>query len=247
MLRAIASWAVCVTGAVYGQSTTPQRFEVASVKPSLSESASSSGIETGHGRLHGYNVTLKRCIMGAYGVGPHQICGGPGWLESERFEILAKAEQPVGDAELMVMLQDLLVERFKLALHRETKPMRAFVLEVAKNGPKLENAEPGESVTNTSTGNTGVTIDVQHTAMDAFAKILSRKMELPVVNHTGLEGIFHFKLQWTPESARPVDGAAMEGASIFTAIQEQLGLRLHSERTPVEILVIDHAEKPSEN
>jgi uncharacterized protein (TIGR03435 family) len=73
-------------------------------------------------------------------------------------------------------------------------------------------------------------------------------MDLPVVNRTGLEGVFNLKLQWTPESAKPIkDGAAMEGTSIFTAIQEQLGLRLRSQKAPVEILAIDHAEKPSEN
>jgi uncharacterized protein (TIGR03435 family) len=92
-----------------------------------------------------------------------------------------------------------------------------------------------------------VVIDAHHTDMDSFAKILARKMELPVVNYTALAGIFNIKLYWTPESARPSDGGAMEGASIFTAIQEQLGLRLHSQKAPVEILAIDHVEKPSEN
>jgi uncharacterized protein (TIGR03435 family) len=247
MIRAIASLAVCVSGAVYGQSAVAQQFEVASVKPSNADPSASSGIRTGHGRLDGYNVTLKRCIMGAYGVGPHQIAGGPQWLESDRFQISAKADRPIGDAELMAMLQGLLAERFKLVLHRETRTMPAFVLEVAKNGPKLEKAEAGEATTNTSTSNGGVVIDAHHTDMDFFAKILARKMELPVVNYTALAGIFNIKLYWTPESARPSDGGAMEGASIFTAIQEQLGLRLHSQKAPVEILAIDHVEKPSEN
>jgi uncharacterized protein (TIGR03435 family) len=248
MVRAIASLAVCVSGAVCGQATVAWRFEVASVKPSKADPGSSSGIKTGRGRLDARNVTLKRCIMGAYGVGPHQIFGGPDWLESDRFEILAKAEQPIDDdAALMAMLQDLLAERFKLALHRETRTIRAFVLEVAKNGHKLERAEAGEATTNTSTSNTGVIVDARKTSMDAFAKILARKIELPVVNHTSLEGGFNVKLQWTPEGARPGDGVAAEGASIFTAIQEQLGLRLRLQKTPVEVVVIDHAERPSEN
>jgi len=97
MVRAIAGLAVCVSGAVCGQSTVAQRFEVASVKPSKADPGSSSGIKTGRGRLDARNVTLKRCIMGAYGVGPHQIFGGPDWLESDRFEILARAEQPIDD------------------------------------------------------------------------------------------------------------------------------------------------------
>ena len=83
--------------------------------------------------------------------------------------------------------------------------------------------------------------------MDLFAKALAREMDLPVVNHTDLEGVFNFKLHWTPDKAMPADGRATEGASIFTAIQEQLGLRLRAEKAPVEILVIDHVEKPSEN
>jgi uncharacterized protein (TIGR03435 family) len=86
--------------------------------------------------------------------------------------------------------------------------------------------------------------------MERFAEILSRQMDLPVVNHTGLEGAFNLKLRWTPESARlakAADSAVPDGPSIFTAIQEQLGLRLHAQKVPVEVLVIDHAEKPSVN
>jgi uncharacterized protein (TIGR03435 family) len=248
MLRAIASVAVCVSGAVYAQSAVAQRFEVASVKPSSADPSSSSGIKTGHGRLDANNVTLQRCIIGAYGVGPHQISGGPDWLESDRFEISAKADRPIDDdAVLMVMLQSLLAERFKVVLHRETKTISAFVLEVARNGPKLEKAEAGEAGTSTSTSNTGVTIVAHNTDMDSFARILSRKTDLPVVNHTGLDGVFNFKLHWTPDSAKPLNDGTVEEASVFTAIQEQLGLRLRSRKAPVEILVIDHAEEPSQN
>lgn len=102
--------------------------------------------------------------MGAYGVGPHQIVGGPDWLTSSAFEISAKAETPdSGDAELMVMLQALLADRFKLVLHRENRVMPAFVLEVDKNGPKLEKATaPGESETNTSGSNAGVVISARY-------------------------------------------------------------------------------------
>jgi uncharacterized protein (TIGR03435 family) len=195
MVRAIAGLAVFVSGAVYGQSTVNQQFEVASVKPSqVDSSSSSSGIKTGHGRIDASNVTLKRCIMGAYGVGPHQISAGPAWLDSDRFEIVAKADQPVDDdAVLMLMLQGLLAERFKLLLHRETRTIPAFLLEVAKNGPRLEKAENGEATTNTSTGAGGVIIDARHADMDSFAKILARKMDMPVVNYTGLGGQLQFQ------------------------------------------------------
>src|SRR5205814_4954299 len=100
---------VCVSGAIYGQSAVGPQFEATSVRPSNADPNSSSGIGTGHGRLDASNVTLKRCIMGAYGVGPLQVSGGPDWLDSDRFEISAKADQPINDdAVLMVMLQSLL-------------------------------------------------------------------------------------------------------------------------------------------
>jgi uncharacterized protein (TIGR03435 family) len=249
MIRAMLSLAVCAAGVVCAQAAVQQQFEVASVKPSKADPRSSSGIRTGHGRIDAGNVTLQRCIMGAYGAGPHQIVGGPDWLTSSAFEISAKAETPdSGDAELMVMLQALLADRFKLVLHRESRVMPAFVLEVDKNGPKLEKATaPGESETNTSGSNAGVVISARYIDMDAFARVLARKTELPVVNQTGLAGSFHLKLSWTPESARPAENGVPEGVSLFTAIQEQLGLRLRKQRTAVEVLVVDRAEKPSEN
>jgi uncharacterized protein (TIGR03435 family) len=234
MLRVIAILAVCV-------SALSQQFEVASVKPSSADQGSPSGIRTGNGRLDAHNVTLKRCIIGAYGVGPHQVFGGPDWLDSDRFEILAKTEQPTNDdAALMVILRGLLAERFKLVLHRETRTIPALVLEVAKNGPKLEKAQASEAITNTSSNKSGSSIAARGADMDAFARILARNTDLPVVNHTGLEGIFNLNLQWTRDSTNG-------GPSIFTALQEQLGLRLRSEKAAVEIIVIDHAEKPSEN
>ena len=244
MYREFACLAVFV-GGVYAQPTTPATFEVASIRSSNAD-ARSSGVDTGHGRLNATNVTLKRCIMGAYAVGPTQIVGGPGWLESDRFDIAAKAEEPVGDRILMAMLQGLLAERFKLALHRETRVIEAYVIEVGKGGPKLEKGDGGASATSNGRGD----LAVSNTTMDRFAEVLSRQMDLPVVNHTGLEGVFHLRLQWAPEAgaaAKPPDGAPADKPSIFTAIQEQLGLRLRAQKVPVEVLVIDHVEKPTEN
>jgi uncharacterized protein (TIGR03435 family) len=247
--RAIVSLAVCVAGLVCGQAAVQQQFEVASVKPIKADPRYSSGIRTRPGRIDAGNVTLKRCIIGSYGVGPHQIVGGPDWLDSDTFEISAKAETPdSGDAELMAMLQGLLAERFKLALHRENRMMQAFVLEVDKSGSKMDKATPpGESQTSTSTSNAGVVINARFIDMESFAKVLARKTELPVVNQTGLTGRFHLKLSWTPESTRPPENGITEGVSLFTALQEQLGLRLRKQRTAVEVLVVDRAEKPSEN
>ena len=221
-------------------------LEVASIKPSKDDNYSSGGIKTGNGRIEARGVTLKRCIIGAYGVGLHQIVG-PDWLDSDHFDISAKAEQPTNsDDQLMLMLQALLADRFKLAFHRETKTMAAYVLEVAKNGPKLEKAAGGEASTNTNGSHSVISIDARNEDVNQFARVLARRMDLPVVNQTGVAGLYNFKLHWTPDSA--LGDSNSESLSIFTAIQEQLGLRLHAAKAPVEVLVIDHVERiPTEN
>jgi uncharacterized protein (TIGR03435 family) len=193
-----------------------------------------------NGRLTVDNETLKRCIYNAYGVGPNQVVGGPDWLSTDRFNIEAKPEQPVKDDSVaMAMLQTLLAERFKLVAHRETRTISAYVLEVLKNGPKLEKGDGGGA----STGNGRGRIEAKNSSMDHFAEVLSRQMELPVLNRTGLDGVFNLKLEWNPRITDP----AAEGPSVFTAVQDQLGLRLRAQKTPVEVIVVDHAERPSQN
>ena len=232
---------------------TPLQFEVASIKATpANQYTGSSGIKTGHGRLTGSHVTLKRCIIGAYTVGPSQIVGGPPWLDTDRFEIDAKADQPTNDDSVLnAMLQGLLADRFKLALHHETRMLEALVLEVAKGGPKLEKAESSEdSSTNSSTSNGRASIQGGALTMDHFAWVLSRTLNVPVVNQTGLDGAFNFKLEWSPDSDKPVKPGETPpdtGPSIYSALQQQLGLRLQLRKAPVDVLVIDHAEKPSEN
>jgi len=222
----------------------PSAFEVISVKPSNAD-PNSSGIDTRNGRIHGYNVTLKRCIMGAYGVGPNQVVGGPEWLDSDRFEINAKVEENVGGRSLDTMFQTLLVERFKLVIHREMKPTDAYVLELRDNRPKLEKGNGQGATTDNGRGH----IVATNASMDRFAEILSRQMDRPVLNRTGLDGVFNVNLLWTADnrSARADDNAANQPPTIFTAIQEQLGLRLRAQKVPVEVIVIDYAEKPEPN
>jgi uncharacterized protein (TIGR03435 family) len=227
-----------------GQSSRP-RFEVASVKPSKANANGSSGINSRNGRIDAINVTLKRCIMGAYGVGPNEIIGGPDWLDSDRFEITAKSEESVGVAVLNTMLQALLADRFKLVLHHETKAIDAYIIELRNEAPKLEKGDGKGATTQNGRGN----IVATNATMDRFAEILSRQMDRPIVNHTALEGVFNITLKWTPAAttATKPDNAAPDGPSIFTAIQEQLGLRLRAQKVPLEVLVVDHAEKPAEN
>jgi uncharacterized protein (TIGR03435 family) len=230
------------------QSTSPSVFEVSTVKPSNGAVTSSSGITTGHGRITAENVTLKRCIMSAYGVGPHEIIGGPEWLNTLRFDIQAKTDSVIDDDEVLNgMLQGLLEDRFQLKVHRERKTMQAYVLEPAKDGPKLQKVEAGEANTMSSSSDSVMTLDADRISMDRFARVLARQMDHPVVNHTGLDGVYHLRLLWTPESARQPDSSAVDHGSIFSAVQEQLGLRLRSATVPVESIVIDQAAMPSEN
>jgi uncharacterized protein (TIGR03435 family) len=223
----------------------PLAFEVASVKPSKVDD-SSSGIKSGNGRIYGYNVTLKRCIIGAYGVRSRQIIGGPDWLDSDRFEIIAKAEEPVGDRVLSNMLQTLLADRFKLAFHREMKPMEACALEVKNNAPKLQKGEGKDVTYNNGYGHLVAT----NISIDGLAEVLSHDLDLPVVNRTRVDGVFNIDVVWNPDianSTRSDDGTVFDEPAIARALQDQLGLRLRLQRIPVEVLVIDHAEKPSEN
>jgi uncharacterized protein (TIGR03435 family) len=228
-----------ILGAAFGQSPNASKFEVAAIKPNNAD-PHSGGVSTGNGLLRSINVTLKRSIMGAYNIGPNQIIGGPDWMGTDRFDIVAKAEQRAGDQELMIMLQSLMAERFKLAIHRETRPMQVYVMEVAKPG-KLEKDEGGTSTANNGHGS----IDARNTSMDRFAEVLSRQADLPVLNRTGLDGVYKIDLKWSMDPSR--GPSSPEAPSLYTAIQEQLGLRLRAQKMPLEVLVIDHAERPTEN
>jgi len=229
-----------------GQPTTAPEFDVTSVKPSRADGW--QGIDTMPGRIQANSITLTRCIRQAYGVGPHQLLGGPDWMASERWEIVARADRPVDDDDiLMQMLRELLADRFKLALHRETRMLPAYVLEVDKKGPKMQRAEGGDSDTEMHGGRGGpVTLEAKKTDMNRLAELLDWRMDRPVVNRTGLNGGYNFTLHWAPENLRNRDDK-MDDVSIFTAVGEQLGLRLRTAKAPVEVLVIDHVERASEN
>jgi uncharacterized protein (TIGR03435 family) len=230
MLRSTIGLAVA--SAIFAQ--TP-KFEVASIRPGIPGQRGGGGVTTGNGKLLVENETLKRCIMGAFAVGPNQIVGGPPWLETDTFYISAKAEEPTDDdALIMAMLRELMKDRFKLEAHRESKTIPAYVLGVTKSGPKLQKSAGGESSTLWGRGR----VTARAATMNHFAEVLSRMLDFPVVNQTGIDGVFDLKIEWTN---------ADTGPSIFTAIQEQLGLRLTSRKTPVDVVVIDHVEKPTEN
>jgi uncharacterized protein (TIGR03435 family) len=218
------------------------QFEVASIKPNHSGNRA-WGENTGHGRLTVTNDTLKELIRLAFDVKDFQIESGPRWLDSDRYDIAATtgSVEDITDQQLRPLLQALLADRFQLKAHRETKEMTTYSLVIAKGGPKLAEhtgGGGGDSSTNSSAGN----IRATNVTMMALANSLSRIMGRLVSDNTGLNGTFDYQLVWAPPEQ--TDSTA---PSIFTALEEQLGLKLESSKGPVQVLVIDSVSKPSKN
>ena len=234
---------------VHAQSTHPQ-FEVVSIKPTEAVPGSASGIQSLPGRIVGRNVTLKRCIRGAYDIPETLIFGGPKWVDEQRYDIEAKAADPVRDPALMLMLQSLLADRFHLAFHRERRQLSGYALMVAKSGLKAKPSAK-DVPAKTSASLSGGSIDAQASTMANLAQKLSDTLHIPVTDLTKTEGKYDFKLSWNPKDVTLASAdklvAEPSAPSIFTALQEQLGLRMESRKVPVDVVVIDHAEKPSEN
>jgi len=248
MLRLTARTSL-VAALSFAQSSVPPseapQFEAASIHRIHPKASGPSGCTTTPGLMRCTNVTLKRCIVGAYSVLPDQVRGGPDWIDVDRFQIAGRSTQPLGDKGLMAMLQTLLADRFKLVLHRELRPGEAMVLEVGKKMPKLE---PADNV-RASWKNMHDHLDAAKMTMGEFAEILSRNLNLPVVDYTGLTGAFNFTLRWNPleADALPHDEArATLRLEVSAEIAKQLGLTLKFRKMPIELLVIDHAAKPSE-
>jgi len=230
-------------------------FEVASVKPNKT-GVRGGRLNTDPGRLTITNIPLRTCIKAAYGVQDYQLSGGASSIEDEHYDIDAKAESPVGDDQLMLMLRRLLADRFKLKLHRESKEMQGYGLIVGKSGPKLQEVElAGKGWSRNRVDG----IEGQEISMARLAEILAGRLGRPVVDLTGIKGVFDLKLSWTPDPAMVKNPAENKespavdsmsdpsGLSIFSALQEQLGLRLEARKVPGEIIVIDHLERPAEN
>jgi len=236
------------------QGTVLPAFEVASIKPSLDPPGSVSGIFESKGRISAKNVTLRRCVRGAYNVPEPQILGGPSWADQDRYQIEAKATVPADDLELMLMLRALLAERFKLVFHREQRAIPGYRLVLGKGGLKAQASAPDRGSVGRSQRER---IEAEGCTMAQLALKLAEALHQPVLDATGVAGKFDLKLEWTPDdmqakppSADQRSGNAPEpgaGPSIFAALQEQLGLKLEGSKVPAEILVIDSAEKPSAN
>jgi uncharacterized protein (TIGR03435 family) len=249
-------------GAVVAPIASPSpAFEVTIVKLSKSgESGSHSSLQSG--RFIASNILLKNLMeYSAYGIPEVQIVGGPKWLNSARFDIEAKADNAVtGELQTLDrgqrkhltqgMFQQLLADRFKLAVHWETRELPVYALVVARKGVLQPAKHPESGVhTSASTGTfsaEGVTMtDLAH----SLTQELSGELGRVIVDKTGIEGRYDVALKWTPDEDQPSadNGSVDAGPSLLTAIQEQLGLKLESSKGPVQVLVIDHVEMPTEN
>ena len=281
----IAVSAILVLTALQSNAQTPAprpEFEVASIKPNTSGNNMIMIRPPVGGRFTATNARLKMLIGLAYKLQDYEISGGPAWINTDGYDVTAKAtDSNIGIDQLRPMLQTLLEDRFQLKVHRDTKEVPVYALLAGRNGPKLPDAKEGGCVAFqpdkpppppapgqfpfTPCG--GFFMGPNHLeggkiGMEQLIGALSGLLGRPVIDKTGFKGTFDVKLDFSPEGTRmagirglgPPPGAPPEAGntdnappSIFTVIQEQLGLKLESQKGPGEILVIDHAEKASEN
>jgi len=246
------------------------QFEVASVKTSAPFTGKPVfvGMVSGPKRFSASYETLADLIARAYGLDHWRISGGPPWLGEDRFDVIATFPQGTPPAQISLMLQSLLAERFGLVVRREKKMSRIYALVEAKGGLKLKAVDPDSPAPpgtrpgvissapirfgqNGALGICCGLAKLNKVSMARFAELLSAQTDRPVQDESGIPGVFNISLEWSPEDlrAKPEEGtnASPVGASIYTAVQEQLGLRLDPRTAPVEHLVIQHAEKPAEN
>jgi len=239
----------CVAAVAAVLSAQTPSFEAASIKPNRSTSASSSSRMTA-GQVNMENVSIRKVTLMAYGIPDDRsyALAGPDWLGDERFDIVARYPGGTPQEQVRLMLQNLLAERFKLALHRETRQLPQYALVVAKGGPRIQPAEPGQQGTSGRPGRLEATKITMQKLCDLFAKMVG----MPVVNETGMAGVYSFTLEWAPDETtrlEPDSPPAPSGKpSLFAALQEQLGLKLEGRKGPAEVLVVDHIDRtPTEN
>ena len=239
----------------------PGGFDVVSIKPSdpLSE-RQRIGISPS-GSFEAIGVRLSDLIQQAYNIRPFQLVGASGWMDTDRYEIHTKDEKP-GPSEadfgkmteeqrnaardqFLGKLQRLLADRFQLKVHRETKEMPIYILSLAKGGSKLkalpDDGKPGGGLSSRRTDDGKRELVAQKLTAPALTRYLSGQIGRTIIDQSGLTGKYDFKLTWAP------DMGDTTGPSVFTALQDQLGLKLDSSKGPVEVVVVESAQKPSEN
>lgn len=225
-------------------------FEVATINPADPNRTTGGGFIVGGHRLIIQSQTVNDLISLAYAVHPKQITGDPAWLGTEKFDIEGQADQP-GVANLhqiQEMLQKLLAARFDLKLHHDQRDLPIYALKLAKGGPKMTRSAENTYGLPTQSGHGHGTQQQRkftNNSMSDFALGMQAYMDRPVVDETGLPGRYDFILRWTPYNSQTNEPNA--APDIFTAVQEELGLKLEATKGPAEVLVIDHVERPSPN
>lgn len=221
-------------------------FVVASVKLDNSGPGHSSS-DGSKGQIVITNQSLKRLVERAYDVKPFQV-NCPDWMDDVRVDITAKYPPDAKPEDRPLMLRALLEERFKLSAHPTSKEMEGYSLVVAKAGFKLKPAEDAGNHGSSTKGGHIRTLKATQLTMVRFADLMARETGEMVADSTGIQGVYDFELRWARDD-QPSDTPATETApSLFTAIQETLGLRLKPEKVPVEVIVVDHMERvPTEN
>jgi uncharacterized protein (TIGR03435 family) len=235
--------AITAYGLFAQPSETRPTFEAASIKPN----------DLGGGHVHSHttpgrweaSMTTRALIQDAFGIRDFQISGGPAWLGNDNYSFVATTGSPVDlhNKVLESYLQSLLADRFHLRYHRETKEFPVYSLVVARNGAKLTKHTGTEGEGTSSQGDKEkVNFTGTKLSMAVFASFLSRDLNRPVIDKTGIKGEFDINLEWSRDET-----STSSAPSIFTAVQESLGLRLESSKGPVETIVVDSIDKPSEN
>jgi uncharacterized protein (TIGR03435 family) len=245
---------VVIIGIALAASAGAQTFEAASIKVSKDVDPGSSILQDQSGNLTVHNAPLKRLIVFAFGVREHQVIGTTGWMDSERFDIIAKPEtRATSGLEFRKMIQALLADRFQLKVREETREMPIYSLTVAKGGPKL--TEWKDTVGPSCSGMAGQ-LTCHKITMVNLCDELARKLGRTVADKTGVAGNYDLALKWVPDvfevpspsdAGRTVVSDAPGGPSLFNAVEEQLGLKLLADKGPVPVVVVEAAVRPSEN
>jgi uncharacterized protein (TIGR03435 family) len=228
-----------------GMALRAQDFEVASIRPTPAGTNGGTSFDLYEGgRLRIINEPVKLLIRVAFQIQNAQIIGGPSWLDTDRYDIEAKTgrAEKIKPGELNPLMRSLLTERFHLKFHRDTRELTVFALVIKKDGPKLKASAEGEGSAMNTAGGSGKESRLSATgaSMALLAGYVGNRLGRIVVDKTGLRGSYNFTLNWAQEdnSSAP---------SLVTALREQLGLRLESQKSPMEVVVIDGIERPSEN
>ena len=211
------------------------------MKPSVE--AGNVGVRLDGSQFVSTGVPVRNLMYTAFNVQTWQLIGGPGWIDSEPYDIVAKLPAGTKPEQLNGMMISVLTDRVKLSVHRETRDYPIYRLVVAKDGSKFRDSTAERTKATVAKGH----LVIQHASLPIFASYLSggHVADRPVVDATGIKGIYDFSLDWAPEDSSRDGGAS--GPSIFTALQEQLGLRLEAHKSPFEFVVIDHIERPTSN